>query len=215
MRVLVIDDHPIYRDGLAMTLAAEDDVVVVGGGSSSAEALQRLRELQPDILLLDLNIPGGGLTVLRQLGELSPATRVVILTASSDEDDVLESLAAGARGYVFKGVSAPQLAEAIRTVHRGQSYVSPELALSVLNHSLGIGPAVGPTHANRFDQLTERELQILDMVAKGASNKQISLKLDIAEHTVRNRMTTIMRKLQVSNRVEAAILANQSLHGSS
>jgi len=199
IRIVIIDDHPLFREGVARTLNEEPGIQVIGAGASAAEAVQLTQRLQPDVLLLDIDIPGHGLTVIPAvIGQLS--TRIMILTASSDEDYVITALKAGAHGYALKGVSSSELAEIIRTVHSGKGYVPPELAAHLL-----VGMVVPVEPANLLDVLTERERQILELVAGGSSNKEIARSLNVAEKTVKSYMTSIMQKLQVRNRVEAAL----------
>lgn len=201
IRIVIIDDHPLFREGVARTLNEETGIEVVGAGASAAEALQLAQQLQPDVLLLDIDIPGHGLTVIPAIvGQLS--TRILILTASSDEDYVITALKAGAHGYALKGVLSGELADIIRIVHSGKGYVPPELAAHLL-----VGMVVPVEPASLLDMLTERERQILELVAAGSSNKEIARSLNVAEKTVKSYMTSIMQKLQVRNRVEAAMLA--------
>jgi DNA-binding NarL/FixJ family response regulator len=199
IRIVIIDDHPLFREGVARTLNEETGIEVVGAGASAAEALQLAQQLQPDVLLLDIDIPGHGLTVIPAIvGQLS--TRILILTASSDEDYVITALKAGAHGYALKGVLSGELADIIRIVHSGKGYVPPELAAHLL-----VGMVVPVEPASLLDMLTERERQILELVAAGSSNKEIARSLNVAEKTVKSYMTSIMQKLQVRNRVEAAL----------
>jgi DNA-binding NarL/FixJ family response regulator len=201
---VIIDDHPLFREGVARTLNEEPGIQVVGAGASAAEALQLAQQLQPDVLLLDIDIPGHGLTVIPAvLAQLS--TRILILTASSDEDYVITALKAGAHGYALKGVLSGELADIIRIVHSGKGYVPPELAAHLL-----VGMVVPVEPASLLDVLTERERQILELVAAGSSNKEIARSLNVAEKTVKSYMTSIMQKLQVRNRVEAALALRSS-----
>jgi DNA-binding NarL/FixJ family response regulator len=205
VRFVIIDDHPLFREGVVRTLAVETDLTVVGEGSTAEDAVRATGALQPDLLLLDLDIPGGGLAALAAIHAVAPATRIVILTADGREGQLLAALQRGAHAYVLKGVSARELARVLRSVHAGQGYVPPELAARLLSP-----PAEAPPPAaSPLGELTERERQILRMVARGSSNRQIALALHLTEKTVKNYMTVIMEKLQVNNRVEAAILANQ------
>ena len=208
MRLVIVDDHPLFREGVALTLANEPDVTVVGEGASAEDATHLARSLLPDILLLDLDIPGGGLSVLQSISAMSPATRVVILTAATNEEYLLAALGTGAKGYVLKGVGVRELANITRAVHDGQSYVTPELAAHVLSGRFG--PVQALPQVSQLDKLTERERQILDLLANGSSNSQIAQQLNLSEQTVKNTMTCVMRKLQVHNRVEAAVLANRA-----
>lgn len=205
IQIVLIDDHPLFRDGVANTLRAEPDFEIVGEGASTAEALQLASELLPDLLLLDINIPGGGLDVVHKVTAASPVTKIVMLTASQEEDDVVTALKAGARGYVLKGVSARELRTILRNVHNGEAYVTPALAASLLSDFRAA--AFGAPRAGPLDELTEREHQILELVASGKSNKEIGAVLFLSEKTVKHHMTNILQKLHVRNRVEAALLA--------
>jgi len=204
IRLIIVDDHPLFREGVARTLADEPDIDVVGECSSAEEANQLTDRLEPDIVLLDIDIPGSGMSVIRHVvSHLN--TRIIILTASEDEDHVVTALKSGAHGYALKGVSARELADIIRAVRSGRGYVPPELAAHLLSGMVGTLPKSSP-QTTPLDDLTEREMQILDLVAAGASNKEIASKLNLAEKTVKSYMTSIMQKLQVRNRVEAALM---------
>ncbi len=202
--IVVVDDHPLFRDGLEHTLRAEPDFEIVGTGASAEDALRLCEELLPDMLLLDINIPGGGLNVLPQLGAACPVTQVVMLTASEEEDDVLAALKGGARGYILKGVSARELIRILRGIRDGEPYVTPTLAASLLSDMTSV-PGAAP--ADPLAQLTERERQILEQVASGQSNKEIAYRFHLSEKTVKHHMTNILQKLHARNRVEAALLA--------
>ena len=189
------------------TLRAAEDFEIIGEGTSAQEALRLCSEYLPDLLLLDINIPGGGLNILPRITADCPVTKVVMLTASEQEDDVLAALKAGARGYILKGVSARELMRILRAVHDGEAYVTPSLAASLLSE-MTAAPA-GESATDRLQQLTEREYQVLQLVAAGQSNKEIGLQLHLSEKTVKHHMTNILQKLQVRNRVEAALLAQR------
>jgi two-component system, NarL family, nitrate/nitrite response regulator NarL len=212
MRIVTIDDHPLFREGVVRTLTAEPDLTIVGEGASAHEAVRLVGSLRPDILLLDLDIPDGGLSVLETVAAASPITRIIILTVDASEEHLLAALERGAMSYVLKGVTARELAKIIRAAHAGQGYVPPELAAQVLAARSGHGPVSQPR--NVLDTLTEREQQILIMVRDGATNQEIAHALCLAEATVKNSMTIIMQKLQVRNRVEAAIVALRAAQGS-
>ena len=208
--VVLIDDHPMFRDGVAHTVNSQPDMRVVGEGATAAEALQLVTELLPDILLLDITIPGGGsLRLIPQLVATCPVTKIVMLTASEADDDVVAALRAGARGYIVKGVAARELVRILRGIADGEVYVTPALAASMLLVMSGAktqpSPSTGP-----LDELTEREHQILELVAAGQSNKEIGLQLFLSEKTIKHHMTNILQKLQVRNRVEAALLAQKA-----
>ena len=208
IHIAIIDDHPLFREGVVNTLLAEADFEVIGEGTSAQEALRICAEYLPDLVLLDINIPGGGLEVLPRIAADCPVCKVVMLTASEQEDDVLAALKAGARGYILKGVSARELIRILRAVHDGEAYVTPSLAASLLAEMTAPRPGQNPP--DRLDQLTEREHEVLQLVAAGLSNKEIGLQLHLSEKTVKHHMTNILQKLQVRNRVEAALIAQRS-----
>ena len=200
LRILTADDHPLFLDGLVATLRRAPGVEVVGTAQDGETAARLAAELLPDVALLDIAMPGGGLHAARQVIDSSPATRVVMLTASEDEDDLLGAMKAGARGYVLKGVSGGELIRILRSVHAGEVYVAPGLAWGML-HELTRPRPSGP-----FDELTPREREVLELVAAGLSNAEVGGRLGIAEKTVKHYMTSILGKLQVGSRVEAALL---------
>jgi two-component system, NarL family, nitrate/nitrite response regulator NarL len=207
MRIVVIDDHPLFREGVTRALALEGDLSTVGEGETCADAVRLASKLHPDVLLLDLDIPGGGLSVLEAIRAASPTTRIVVLTASARQEYLLAALKSGATSYVLKGVSARELARILRAACADQAYVPPELAAGVLATMSGRKPP--ERSASALDQLTEREREILAMVGDGRTNGEIAKALCLAETTVKNAMTTIMQKLNVRNRVEAAVLAHR------
>ena len=209
IRIVLVDDHPLFREGVAYTLAAQADMCVVAQGENAGEAVRLAGMHAPDVLLLDLNIPGGGgIEAARAVAAAVPATRIIMLTASVDEDDLAAAMAAGARGYILKGVAARELVSIIRKVHAGEGYVAPSLAASLLA-GLGGGQRPSAAPADPLAALTERERQILDQVAAGLSNKEVAAQLHLSEKTVKHYMTIIMEKLGVRNRVEAALLAKR------
>lgn len=203
LHVAIVDDHPLFRDGVALTLRAQPDIEVVGAGASAADALRIAAEAMPDIMLLDVSMPGGGVEAVRGIATGFPVIKVVMLTVSEEEDDVTAALRAGARAYVLKGVAARDLVRIIRSVAAGEVYVTPSLAASLLFELTGGKPA---SAANPLDALTERERQILERVAAGDSNKEIGAQLHLSEKTVKHHMTNILQKLQARNRVEAALM---------
>lgn len=204
VRIVVIDDHPLFREGVSATLSAEQDLEVVAEGGTADDALNLATTLLPDVLLLDLNLPGGGLQAARAVTAACPVTKIVMLTFSEEEADVLSSLKAGARGYILKGVSGRELRRIVRNVHAGEVYITPTLAAGVLMEM-----ASERSHHNPLSELTPRERQILEGVSSGQSNKEIGRTLDLTEKTVKHYMTNILQKLQVRNRVEAALLAQR------
>jgi two-component system nitrate/nitrite response regulator NarL len=208
IRIVIVEDHPLFREGVVLTLRAQNDFEVVGEGSSGEDALRLARDLLPDILLLDIGIPGGGIESARAVAGACPATQIVMLTASDDEENLLAALRAGARAYILKGVMGRELVKIIRDVAAGEVYITPALATSLLVEMTGTLPGSRPA-ADLFDDLTGRERQILEGVAAGFSNKEIGQKLFLSEKTVKHYMTNILQKLQVRNRVEAALLAQR------
>jgi DNA-binding NarL/FixJ family response regulator len=200
IRIVVADDHPMFRAGVVASLEAFADLRVVGQGGSAGEALSLAREHVPDIALIDIAMPGGGLGAARDITTACPATRVVMLTVSEDEDDILAAMKAGASGYVLKGAGATELAGIVRSVHAGQVYVAPALAWGLLRE-------MSTPRTSPLDELSAREREVLELVASGLGNQEIGDRLGLAEKTIKHYMTNILGKLQVRSRVEAALLA--------
>lgn len=205
LRVVVVDDHPMFRDGIVMSLRGDGGIAVVGQGASAADALALAQEHLPDIVLLDLTMPGGGLNAARAIATACPVTKIIVLTVSENEDDLLNAIKAGARAYILKGIAGNELARLVRAVQQGEVYLAPKLANRML-----IEMTRAPRAENPLDQLTEREHQILELVASGATNREVGLRLHLAEKTVRHYMTNILQKLHVRSRVEAALLAQKA-----
>lgn len=204
LQVAIVDDHPLFREGVAHTLNAQPGIEVVAEGASGADAIRIAGEHLPDVMLLDVSMPGGGLQAARTIAAQYPVVKVVMLTVSEEEDDVTAALRAGARAYILKGVAARELVAILRSVANGEVYVTPSLAASLLFELTGGG---GSQTGSRLDVLTDRERQILERVAVGDSNKEIASQLSLSEKTIKHHMTNILQKLQVRNRVEAALLA--------
>ena len=211
INIVLVDDHPIFRDGVIAILGTEPDIEIAGQGVTAEEAIRLVSDLLPDVLILDVNIPGGGLNAARTIAAAFPVVKIIMLTGSADEDDVLAALKAGVEAYVLKGVAARELISIIHTVQAGEGYVTPTLAASLLmemtttpskdKHSQ---PAI-----EHFDELTDRERTILELIADGKSNKEIGQELFLTEKTIKHYVTNILQKLRVRNRVQAAILAQQ------
>jgi two-component system, NarL family, nitrate/nitrite response regulator NarL len=199
IRVVVADDHPMFRAGVVMSLRDEEGMVVVGEASDADSALALARAELPDVIILDIAMPGGGHQAARWIAAACPATRIVMLTVSEDEDDLLEAMKAGASGYVLKGAGGSELASVVRSVNAGEVYVAPALAWSMLREMRT--PRTSP-----YDELTEREREVLELVAEGLSNQEVGDRLGLAEKTIKHYMTNILGKLQVRSRVEAALL---------
>jgi DNA-binding NarL/FixJ family response regulator len=208
IRIVIADDHPMFLDGLVATLSADHELQVVAIVGDAVAAVRAVREHVPDIALLDVAMPGGGLQAARQIAEASPATRLVILTSSENEDDLLAAMKAGARGYVLKGISGKELRAILKAIHAGRTYLAPGLAYGALKE------LTRPRIRNPIDELTRREREVLALVASGLSNAEIGGRLGLAEKTVKHYMTSILGKLQVASRVEAALLAYKAGLGS-
>jgi two-component system, NarL family, nitrate/nitrite response regulator NarL len=203
----VVDDHPLFREGVARSLSENEEFQVVGEGGSKDDAVRLVRDLRPDVLLLDISMPGGGLEAIPFILEQVPSQKIIILTVSESSDDLSAALAGGAKGYALKGVGSKALAEIVRSVASGESYVNPSLSARVLSKSLASSSAEKPA----IDQLTSREREVLELVAEGLSNKMIALRLDLMEKTVKHHMTQILSKLNISNRTEAALAWRDAL----
>ena len=207
--IVIADDHPLYREGVARTLMEDKALIVVGQAQDAGGAVELASRLKPDLLLLDISMPGGGgLAALREAITLPDAPKIAMLTASEEDDQVMQALKAGALGYVLKGVGARELVGIVKDLARGQTYVSPVLAGRLLA-SMRNGGAARP--ANPLADLSKREEDILRLVAEGKSNKEIGLTVDLQEKTVKHYMTSILQKLHLRNRVEAAVLAREHL----
>ena len=203
-----MDDHPLFRSGVVQTLKADPDFEVVGQGETAAEALQLAKKELPELLLLDIDIPGGGLNAAEAVASACPATKVVMLTVSQNEENLAAALRAGARAYVLKGVAARELSRILLSVRAGEVYVTPALATHIL-FERELTPSSG-RRPSADDDLTVRELQILEQLADGKSNREIGEKLFLSEKTIKHYMTNVLQKLHVNNRVEAALKAQRS-----
>lgn len=210
LRVVVVDDHAVLREGLAAILGEEADIEVVGQGGTAEDAVRLARSLLPHLILLDLDMPGGGLEAAQTIAKECPATRIVVLTALEEEDQLLAALKAGVRAYVLKGVAARELLRILRAVAAGESYVPPGLAAGLLMEMQAPGSGPGKAPGDLLDGLTGREREVLEGLAEGLSNKEIGQRLFLSEKTVKHYITGILQKLQVRNRVEAALLAQRS-----
>lgn len=205
IRVLVADDHPLFRQGVILTIREAAGMRLVGEASTAAETVQRATELCPEVILLDLQFPdGSGLDVLRAVLPACPSTNVIILTVVEDEDALLEALKIGARGYILKGIAGGDLGSVVRAVAAGETYVTPQMAGRLLKE-MTARSAQAAEHG--IEDLSEREHQILERVAGGLTNREIANQLFLSEKTIKHYMTNILEKLQVRNRVEAALLA--------
>jgi len=205
LRVLLVDDHNLFRSGVRALLARQVDIEVVGEAADGLDGVKQARQLKPDIVLLDLDMPGvTGREVLRTLLEELPQTRVLMLTVSEDAEDLLATLRAGAAGYLLKNIDTEYFVDAIRRAAVGESVVSPEMTGKLV---AGLkGPVAGVSQADK-DRLSVREREILAVLARGASNKEIAREFDLAESTIKIHVQNILRKLNLNSRVQAAVYA--------
>lgn len=202
IRVLVVDDHPVVRQGLRTFLSSLDDMDVVAEAADGDEALRKLRHLRPDVALLDLLMPGtSGLDVLRQAVDLDLPTRIIVLTSFADTDQVVPAVRAGAAGYLLKDAEPRELVEAIRAAHRGDSALHPRAAGAVMRE------VAEPRDAARDTGLTPREHEVLALLARGLTNRLIARQLDVTEKTVKTHVSHVLAKLGVTDRTQAALLA--------
>lgn len=210
IRLVIVDDHPIFREGVASILGAEPNIEIVGQGVTAEEAIRLTGETLPDVILLDVNMPGGGVTAAATIANAFPVVKIIMLTGSSEEEDVVNALKAGAHAYVLKGVAARELNGIVNSVFAGEGYVTPSLAANLLSEMKALSRGQRPAQNSVFDDLTERERQILELIASGTSNKEIGQKLFLTEKTIKHYVTNILQKLHVSNRVQAALLAKKA-----
>jgi DNA-binding NarL/FixJ family response regulator len=206
VRVLVVEDHPLFRKGVVALLDAVDDVAVVGAAASGEEAVERVPELAPDVVLMDLQLPGmSGIEATRAIAAAQPGVAVLVLTLFEDEESVFLALRAGARGYVLKDADEEELIAAVRAVHRGEAIFSRAVAERVLAYFAAPRPA-----PKVFPALTDREREILGLIAQGRSNPAIARELFLSPKTVANYVSAIFAKLQVADRAEAMIRAREA-----
>ncbi len=200
IRVLICDDHELFRHGLRMVLEVEDGIEVVAEAGDGEQAVAKVEELAPDLVLMDVRMPRmGGIEATRVIRQLFPTTRIIVLTVSDEEDDLYGAVKAGANGYLLKEVSIEEVADAVRAVYAGQSLISPSLASKLLNEFGGrTGVATNP------GRLSDRELEVLRMVALGLENREIAGRLQVPENTVRNHVANILVKLQLRAQIETA-----------
>lgn len=208
IRVLVADDHVLFRRGLEMVLAAEDDIDIVGEAGDGAEAFARAVDLLPDVVLMDVRMPRrSGIEACSDIKEAVPSTRIVMLTISDEESDLFEAVRAGANGYLLKDVPGEEIAEGIRAVMGGQSLISPSMAGALLTEFAELSKRSAEAVRVPVPRLTERELEVLRLVARGMANKDIATQLFISENTVKNHVRNILEKLQLHSRMEAVVYA--------
>jgi len=209
-RVIIADDHALIREGLRNVLSREPDMQVAGEAGDGQAALDAYATLEPDVVLMDIRMPGmDGVEATRRLREQWPAARVIILTTFDDDASVFEGLRAGALGYLLKDVSGHELAEAVRTVAGGGALIEPSVARRVLAEFARLAPPARPAEAGLAEPFSEREREIVRLLAAGLSNREIGDRLCLAEGTVKNYVTTILQKLGARDRTQAALRARE------
>lgn len=205
LRLVLVDDHQVVRLGLRTLLAGEPDISVVGEAGTAAAAIAVVEQTQPDIVLMDVRLPDqSGIAACQQVRQRWPAVQVLMLTSFADEELVLEAISAGAAGYVLKQVGTDDLLQAVRAVGRGDAVLDPAVTRQLLTR---VRRAEHDAHGAAFRDLSERELAVLAQVAEGKTNAEIAEALILSEKTVRNHVSTILEKLQLTNRIEAATYA--------
>lgn len=203
IRVIVVDDHSLFRTGVIQALKADKAIAVVGEGESGEDALQLVSAHSPDIALLDISMPGNGIETAEKIIKMQVPPKIVMLTVSEADNDIIRAIEAGAVGYLLKGIGALDLVSAVKSVAAGESFISPNLALRVLSH------LQKPSKASALASLSRQEERTLRLVSNGLSNREVGEILGVLEKTVKYHMTKAMAKLGVRNRVEATLIARQ------
>jgi DNA-binding NarL/FixJ family response regulator len=207
VRILITDDHPLFRKGLRTLLGSMPGMSVIGEATSGQEAVEQALTLLPDVVLMDLQMPaGGGLWAIRELSAKRPGINILVVTLFDDDESVFAALKAGARGYVLKDAAESEMVRAIEAVAQGEAIFSPVIAARLMEYFASAPPA---SRAEAFPELTERETEVLRLIARGRSNAQIAEELTISLKTVRNHASSIFNKLQVADRAQAAIRARE------
>ena len=208
LRVLVCDDHALFRRGLQMVLEQEPDLELVGEAADGEEVVVRAQELMPDVILMDVRMPRmSGIEAAREIKEALPHVKILMLTISDDEADLYEAIKAGASGYLLKEIPIEEVAQAIRSVWAGQSRISPSMASKLLTEFAAMSKATEEKPQMPAPRLTEREMEVLRLVAQGLNNRDIAAKLFISENTVKNHIRNILDKLHLHSRMEAVVYA--------
>jgi DNA-binding NarL/FixJ family response regulator len=212
IRVLIADDHTLFREGLQALLLSVPEIEVIATVEDGRQAIEAAAQYQPDVILMDLQMPElNGIEATRQIIQTSPHIGVIVVTMFEDDDSVFAAMRAGARGYILKGADQNEVRRAIQAVARGEALFGPAIAARLMNY---FSPAA-PSPSQTFPELTEREREILGLIAQGANNAQIATRLTISQKTVRNHVSNIFNKLQVTDRVQAALRAREAGLGNS
>jgi DNA-binding NarL/FixJ family response regulator len=209
LRVLICDDHQLFRRGLRMVLEDEHDIEVVAEAGDGDEVVQLARDHAPDVVVLDVRMPGrSGIDAAREIRAEQPGARILVLTISDDEDDLYEAIKAGANGYLLKEISIDEIGDAVRQIHAGQSLISPAMATKLLDEFTAmVRKDEQPKEEVPQPRLTPREMEVLQHIAKGMNNRDIAEALFISENTVKNHVRNILEKLHLRSRMEAVIYA--------
>ena len=208
LRVMVVDDHALFRRGLEMVLGGEPDLDLVGEASDGQEAIEKATELMPDVVLMDVRMPRrSGIEATAQIRDLLPHVKILMLTISDEESDLYDAIKAGASGYLLKEIPIEEVADAIRSVWAGQSRISPSMASKLLNEFAAMSKATDERPPMPAPRLTDREMEVLRLVAQGLNNRDIAKQLFISENTVKNHIRNILEKLHLHSRMEAVVYA--------
>ena len=208
IRVLIVDDHALFRRGLIQVLLGEDGIEVVGEGDDGEDAVRKAEELVPDVILMDVRMPRvSGIDATKRLAESLPAARILMLTVSDEEDDLYEAIKAGAAGYLLKEISIEEVADAVRAVMQGQTLITPSMASKLIQEFNNLAKRAEARYSFPSPKLTERELDTLKLVAQGLTNREIGEELSISENTVKNHVRNILEKLHLHSRMEAVMYA--------
>jgi DNA-binding NarL/FixJ family response regulator len=208
IRVLIVDDHALFRRGLIMVLESEEGIEVVAEAEDGDEAITKAADCAPDVVLMDVRMPKvTGIAATRAIADVVPTAKILMLTVSDEEEDLFEAVKAGASGYLLKEISIEEVADAIRAVVEGQSLISPSMASKLLNEFNALARRAEEKQNIPAPKLTDRELEVLKLVAQGMSNKEIADDLFISENTVKNHVRNILEKLHLHSRMEAVVYA--------
>ena len=208
VRVLIVDDHALFRRGLMLVLESEPGIEVVGEAEDGAEAVTKAEASAPDVVLMDVRMPKmSGIEATRAVAAALPTSKIIMLTVSDEEDDLYEAIKAGAAGYLLKEISIEEVADAVRAVVQGQTLISPSMASKLINEFQNLSRLAADRSSVPAPRLTDRELEVLRLVAQGMTNREVADQLFIAENTVKNHVRNILEKLHLHSRMEAVLYA--------
>ncbi len=208
IKIMIVDDHTVVRDGLSAMLGRQEDFTIVGEAQNGLEAIEKTKDLNPDVILMDLRMPElTGVEAMRRIREDDPDAKFIVLTTFDSDEYIFDAIEAGAKGYLLKDASRDDLFKAVRAVHRGESLIEPGVAAKILNRLAQLSRQSAEPAS--VDVLSERELEVLQLMAKGSANKEIAASLSISESTVKTHVANIFQKLEVNHRTEAVTQALQ------